>query len=234
MPVKIIDMKRNVVIVAGGKGIRMGSTIPKQFIPIGCGINIRPILMHTMSLFSDITDKIILVLPKEHISYWEKLCDYYKFECKHTISVGGESRFHSVLSGLEHTDEGAIVAIHDAVRPFLSRGLILKLFDCAEKNGSAVPYTDMIDSIRSADKERKMSFVVNRNDYVCIQTPQVFQHKLIKDAYSVEFKDSFTDDASVYEYSSGKSVCLVEGERGNMKITTAIDLEIAKLLITKK
>lgn len=225
-------MKKNVVIVAGGKGLRMGSDIPKQFIPIGCGVEKKPILMYTIGLFCDIVDKIILVLPENHISYWKELCCKYNFNCKHTISIGGETRFHSVLSGLTHTDKDSLVAIHDAVRPFLSKDLINKLFDCAAIDGSAVPYTEMIDSIRTVDKKSGKSRVVNRNDYVCIQTPQVFQHKLINEAYLTEFRPSFTDDASVYEYSLGREVCLVEGERKNIKITNSLDLDIANMFLT--
>lgn len=226
-------MRKNVVIVAGGKGLRMGKDIPKQFIPIGFEANKKPILMHTIELFSDIVDKIILVLPEAHLSYWDELCKLYNFNCNHTISIGGETRFHSVSSGLKHTDEGSLVAIHDAVRPFVSKRLILKLFECAKFNDSAIPYISVIDSLRSVDEYMDKSSIVDRNRYVCIQTPQVFKQDIITQAYKTDFDSSFTDDASVYEFSTGKFVSLVEGERKNIKITTSLDLDIAELFVKK-
>lgn len=218
--------KKHVVIVAGGKGLRMGSDLPKQFIPIG-GL---PVLMHTIRNFFDYDNQIniILVLPLSHRSYWENLCAEYKFDIVHTIATGGETRFHSVKNGLSFVDEG-IVAVQDGVRPFASIQMIARCFDSATHYGAVIPVIDSTDSLREMlDGER--SRIVDRSKIRLVQTPQVFSAELLKKAYQTEFKDTFTDDASVVE-AMGENIHLVQGEVTNIKITTPLDLKIGELIV---
>lgn len=217
---------KNVVIVAGGKGLRLGGEIPKQFLPIG-GI---PILMRTIKIFYqyDNSIKIIVVLPKDHFAYWKELCQQYNFTISHEIVDGGETRFHSVKNGLSLATDG-LVGIHDAARPFTSIELIKRSFDSAKEHGSAIPIIDLVDSLRKIGGDGT-SYIVDRSAYKMVQTPQVFDVEILKTAYQSDFDPSFTDDASVVE-STGKSVYLVGGERNNIKITTSFDLVLAKTIL---
>lgn len=219
-------IKQNVIIVAGGKGLRMGTDIPKQFIPV-MGL---PVLMHTIRNFHDYNPEIniVLVLPTSHQNYWEELKSEYNFTIPHHLANGGETRFHSVKNGLEFVDEG-ITAVQDGVRPFASKTLIARCFEEATKNQNAVPAIPSKDSLRII-YGRDDNQIIDRNKIVCIQTPQVFDTKLLKRAYKTPFEVFFTDDASVVEHA-GHSINLVTGEEQNIKITTPIDLQIAELLI---
>lgn len=220
-------MKKHAIIVAGGTGKRMGTEIPKQFLKLGS----KPVLMHTIEKFKkyDSEIEIILVLPKHQFEYWEMLCEDFKFEIKHTIVEGGEKRFFSVKNGLSAIDDNeGIVAIHDGVRPCVSRETIDACFQLAAEKGNAIPYFNVQDSIRVIEDDK--SSIVNRSKYKIIQTPQVFDLKSIKDAYNCEFLESFTDDASVYE-RAGHKINLVLGNKENIKITHPTDLRIAELFI---
>lgn len=219
-------MKKSVLIVAGGKGLRMGGEIPKQFLPIGG----KPVLMRTIEAFYqyDSSLDIILVLPREQQEYWSKLCKEYSFDISCKVADGGETRFHSVKNGLELVEEG-LVGVHDGVRPFVSREVITRCFDVAEKEHAVIPIVGMIETVRHIGADGK-SITVNRDDYKLVQTPQVFSVPLLKKAYNQPYSSLFTDDASVVE-ALGETVRLVEGNRENIKLTTPFDLKIAEALL---
>jgi len=217
------------LIVAGGKGLRMGNDLPKQFIELAG----KPVLMRTIEAFYnfDKSISIILVLPDQHKTYWKNLCDKFNFQIKHQVADGGETRFDSVKNGLALTGESGLVAIHDGVRPLVSDVVINDCYIAAEKFGAALPVVAVIDSMRVTTDDA--SLAVNREKYRLVQTPQVFEIGLIKRAYqNVSHKD-FTDDATVAE-SIGHKIKLVQGSRENIKITTPLDLIIAEAIINQK
>lgn len=218
----------NVIIVAGGKGLRMGVDLPKQFIALE-GL---PVLMRTINAFYqfDQSINIVVVLPTSYRDYWLALCKEYNFCIHHVIAEGGETRFHSVKNGLEFISKG-LVAVHDAARPFISKHLIAKIFETAQQYGAVIPVTDVTDSLRvlTGDSSSK---IVDRSAYRLVQTPQVFDVDLLKSAYDIGFRNEFTDDASVVE-ALGKEIYLVEGEKTNIKITTPFDLELSKIILKK-
>ncbi len=223
-------MKKNVIIVAGGKGLRMGNDLPKQFIPIGG----KPVLMRTIEAFYrfDQDINIILVLPLSHQDYWKSLCEEYNFSIEHTIANGGETRFHSVKNGLALVTNG-LVGVQDGVRPFGSVEMIKRCFDAAEEEyPGVIPVIDSTDSLREVVDEDK-SRIVDRSKIRLVQTPQVFDVNVLKKAYQTDFKETFTDDASVVE-AMGVNVHLVKGEVTNIKITTPLDLKIGELIIRDK
>ena len=212
------------IIVAGGKGERMQTEIPKQFIEIQG----KPILMHSLEAFMRYDDavQLIVVLPLLQFGFWGELCKKHGFNLPHQIVAGGETRFHSVKNGLDIIKTPALIAVHDAVRPLVSVDTITRCFNKAEKYGTAVPVVDLVDSIRQITENGSQS--VNRSAYKLVQTPQVFDAKLLKEAYNQDFSAFFTDDASVVE-AMGKEIHLVEGNRENIKITTLFDLEMAAM-----
>lgn len=216
----------NVIIVAGGKGLRMGGELPKQFIEIGG----KPILMHTIDTFFrfDSWIRIILVLPESHREYWQDLCQKYNYDVPHVVTTGGETRFHSVKNGLALVDDG-LVAVHDGARPFASEELIGRCFLAARDNAAAIPIVDATDSLRQIQEDGK-SRIIDRSKIKQVQTPQVFSVELLKKAYEQEFSNVFTDDASVVE-TLGQEIKLVQGEITNIKVTTPIDLKIGELIL---
>ena len=214
-------MRNAVIIVAGGKGLRMGGDIPKQFLVVDG----MPILMHTISRFAewDGTMEIVVVLPESQQQYWRELCQEYGFDIRHTIATGGKERFHSVKNGLAVVPaECGLVAVHDGVRPYVSHETIARCFDAAGRYGAAVPVTPVVETIRHIGPDGR-SITVPRADYRLVQTPQVFRTDLLRRAYEQEFTTAFTDDASVVE-AMGIEVTLVEGNRENIKITTPADM----------
>lgn len=220
-------MKKYAIIVAGGKGLRMGGDLPKQFIPV----QERPVLMRTLDAFhaSDASIQLILVLPRDHQTYWRELCSQYHFIVPHQIADGGTTRFHSVLSGLSFVKESeALVAVHDGVRPFVSREVIEQCYTDAEVHGAAIPVVPVVETVRHLLENT--SETVDRNAYRLVQTPQTFRASLLRKAYEQPFRDTFTDDASVVE-AMGCAVHLVDGNRENIKLTTPYDLIVAKALI---
>lgn len=220
-------MKKHIIIVAGGKGLRMGGEIPKQFLPIG-GI---PVLMRTIEAFYsyDSSIHIILVLPVSQQAYWKELCETYRFALKHDVADGGETRFHSVKNGLALVDGDGWVGVHDGVRPFVSKEVVAKCYSAAIEKKAVVPVIDVVETVRFLTDGG--SETVPRSKYKLVQTPQVFDIKLLKEAYNQKFSDSFTDDASVVE-AMGYTVFLVEGNRENIKLTTPFDLKIAEVLVS--
>ncbi len=218
-------MKRYVIIVAGGSGQRMESSIPKQFLTIDNEI----ILMMSIKSFYkfDSSIKLIVALPKNQIVVWKELCNKHNFNIQHTVIIGGQTRFHSVKNALTKIDSEGIVAIHDGVRPLVSQNTIKKTFEKALSDGNAIPYVDLVDSLRYVDFE--INIPVNRDKHKTIQTPQVFSSSLIIKAYEQEWEESFTDDASVVE-KLGHKINLIKGNKENIKITSQVDLKIAEVL----
>ncbi|MDE5783943.1 MAG: 2-C-methyl-D-erythritol 4-phosphate cytidylyltransferase [Prevotella sp.] len=214
-----------VIIVAGGKGLRMGGEIPKQFLPIG-GI---PVLMRTMMRFREYSDdlNIILVLPKAQQDYWRELCEKHNFTIEYQLADGGKTRFHSVQNGLALVPDDAqgVVGVHDGVRPFVTVEVIHACYETARSQKAAIPVTPVVETLRQMEKGN-----VYRADYRLVQTPQTFDIQLLKAANRQPYTETFTDDASVVE-AYGHPVAMVDGNRENIKITTPFDLKIAEILI---
>lgn len=243
------------IVLAGGKGLRMGSDIPKQFLPIDG----MPVLMHTIRRFRAYSDElnIILVLPKEQHDYWAELCRQYHFEERYMVTTGGATRFHSIQNGLKLIPDDAegVVAVHDGVRPFPSLEVIGRCFEAARTSGAAIPVVPVVETLRqilptqdpaapipatmpsqgsvSRCVTAPLSVTVPRSDYRLVQTPQAFDIQLHKQAYRQPYSDSFTDDASVVEHF-GHAITLVEGNRENIKITTPFDLIVAEALVSSQ
>ncbi len=217
-----------IIIVAGGKGLRMGSDVPKQFLPIGG----RPVLMRTLERFREYSNdlKIILVLPEAQQAYWYQLCKEYHFSVEYTLANGGQTRFHSVKNGLAKIPDNAqgVVGVHDGVRPFPSIDVINKCYVTARTAKAVIPVIPVVETIRQIEGDTSMT--VPRDTYRLVQTPQTFDIQLLKAANRQPYSEGFTDDASVVE-SYGQHITLVEGNRENIKITTPYDLKIAEVLI---
>lgn len=224
-----MNKERYAIIVAGGRGLRMGGELPKQFLPLSG----KPVLMRTLELFEGEVSRIILVLPEDHIPFWKELCQRYHFTLPHTVALGGETRFHSVRSGLSHLPQAGLVAVHDGVRPLASRALIRRSFEEAERSGAALPACPVTDSLRLHQEEGK-SEAVDRSRYMAVQTPQTFDLGRLQQAYEQAYSPLFTDDASVYEAASLGSITLIDGEETNIKLTTPRDLLLAELLLREK
>ena len=216
-----------VLIVAGGKGLRMGTELPKQFLPIGG----RPVLMRTVEAFYSYDPDmcIVLVLPESQQDYWQHLCVEHGFKVPHVVANGGETRFHSVKNGLAFVQEAGVVGVHDGVRPFVSRDVIARCYDLALTEKAVVPVVKVVETVRQLMPDGT-SRTMDRERYRLVQTPQVFDAALLKQAYGQPYTPSFTDDASVVE-AYGASICLTEGNRENIKITTPFDLKVAEALL---
>lgn len=217
-----------VIIVAGGKGLRMGGDIPKQFI----AVNGKPVLMRTIERFREYSESlhIILVLPKAQQEYWQSLCREYHFTVSHEIADGGETRFHSVQNGLRMIPDDAtgVVGVHDGVRPFVSTDVIQRCYDTARTAKAVIPVAPVVETLRHIHADGSGENVL-RSNYRLVQTPQTFDIQLLKQANKQPYSESFTDDASVVE-GIGQQVTMVDGNRENIKITTPFDLIIAKSL----
>lgn len=221
-------MEKYVIIVAGGKGLRMGGDIPKQFVPI----NGMPVLMRTIEAFYayDPQINIILVLPSAHQAYWKGLCEEYHFSIPYQLANGGETRFHSVKNGLALIPStGGVVGVHDGVRPFVAQSVIKECYEQAAQLQAVVPVTEVLETVRYI-REDGGSETVPRDRYKLVQTPQVFTVDLLKKAYAQEYIPLFTDDASVVEHC-GATVHLVKGNIENIKLTTPFDLKVAEALL---
>ena len=220
-------MDSHVIIVAGGEGSRMKSALPKQFLLL----NQVPVIIRTILQFHDAMPDagIVVVLPEDHMEYWTSLIEKFKFNVPVKISAGGSTRFASVKNGLERSGEG-IIGVHDAVRPLVSKDLINRCFDAARDFGSAIPVTEVTDTIRLLEEDS--SITLDRKRLRKVQTPQCFRSDIIKNAYSRAFSNEFTDCASVVE-AAGIPIQLVEGDPVNFKITYPFDLFLAELMIKK-
>jgi 2-C-methyl-D-erythritol 4-phosphate cytidylyltransferase len=224
-----MNNKEYALIVAGGKGTRIKSNIPKQFL----GLNGLPILIHTLNAFyrysKDIT--IILVLPEDDFELWKEQCDLHNFHKPIVLQKGGDTRFQSVKNGLDRIDDDGLVAIHDGVRPLVSEDIIAASFRLAAVHGSAVAAVRLKESLRITDQDTTKA--VDRSRFRLIQTPQTFRVDLIRQAYQHKKDPSLTDDASVAEMA-GHTISLFEGSYENIKITTQEDLIVAEALLKSR
>lgn len=219
-------MDTYIIIVAGGKGTRMESEIPKQFHLI----NGKPLVMHTFDAFSTFYGKatFLLVLPELEIGRWKHLCAEFSFDLQHQIVEGGPTRFHSVKNALSLVPDKSMVLIHDAVRPLVDEKTIMNCIRTAKVHGNAIPVIDLKQSIRKVEKA--LSHSVDRTHYKIVQTPQVFQSQGIKKAYMQMYHERFTDDASVLE-NMGVQLRIVQGNDDNIKITRPGDLGYAEFIL---
>jgi 2-C-methyl-D-erythritol 4-phosphate cytidylyltransferase len=221
-------MKKYAVIVAGGTGSRMNSNVPKQFMLL----KNKPVLFYTLDTFlrayEDIN--IILVLPEEHVASGQEIIDAWFDYKRIKITVGGRTRFHSVQSGLLLVEEESIVFVHDAVRCLLTTGLIQRCYDAALEFGAAIPVVDCNDSVRIVSTEGNEA--LERRLIKLVQTPQVFLSTILQPAYNIDYKDKYTDEATVVE-AFGMKVKLVEGEENNIKITRPIDIVLAEKIMNE-
>ncbi len=221
----ILKLTEHALIVAGGKGTRIKSVLPKQFIEL----NGKPILLHTLEAFIRYSPsiRIVLVLPEDDFETWRSICKKFEFNYSVTLQKGGETRFQSVKNGLQNIAEG-LVAIHDGVRPLVSEDIIGASFRLAAIHKCAIAAVRLKESIRMTDQDNTKA--VDRSRFRLIQTPQTFDVSLIKKAYEQKEDNSFTDDASVAE-RAGNIISLFEGSYENIKITTQEDLIVAKALM---
>jgi 2-C-methyl-D-erythritol 4-phosphate cytidylyltransferase len=219
-------MKKVAVIVAGGSGTRMNNAVPKQFLLL----NGKPVLYYTLNTFlQSYTDmEVILVLPEEHVAAGQEIIDAFFDYNRIQITVGGRTRFHSVQKGLQLITEESIVFVHDAVRCLLTTNLIQRCYEAATEFGSAIPVTDAKDSIRMITDEDNVA--LERSLIKIVQTPQTFHSKILLPAFNIDYKDKFTDEATVVE-AFGLKVHLVPGEDTNIKITMPADLLLAEQII---
>lgn len=225
-------MHRNTygIFVAGGTGTRMGGELPKQFIELEG----RPILQRTIERFLEAEPdlKVITVLPRTHFRTWKDLCAVHSFHCPQTLAAGGLTRFHSVQNALRKVPDGAIVAIHDGVRPLISADLVRRMLDRMQEGGcrALLPVVPVVDTLRSTDPDLPDP---DRSRTVAVQTPQIFLSEDIKAAYTQAYDLSFTDDASVAAHK-GIPLTFEPGERFNLKITTPEDLVFAEAILTRR
>ncbi len=219
-------MKKIALIVAAGNGSRMNSDIPKQFLLL----KNKPVLYYSIKAFLDAYDdvEIILVLPAEHIAKGQEIIDGYFDSSKFKITAGGRTRFHSVQKGLSLIKEEAVIFVHDGVRCLVTSDLIRKCYKSALEFGTAIPSVECRDSLRMITKNGNK--IVDRNKIKLVQTPQTFHSKILLPAFEIDYKDQFTDEASVVE-AFGLKINLIEGEINNIKITTPQDMELASLLL---
>lgn len=222
-------MEKVAVIVAGGMGRRMQSPVPKQFMMLAG----KPVIFYSVDIFLqyDPTMEIILALPENNVSSWENLCDHFHIHPPVKIAPGGDTRFHSVKSALRWVSASKLVAVHDAVRPLVAMETIARVFTAAESSGAAIPVIPPAESLRRVNQNE--SVPVDRNEYVLVQTPQVFHSDILLKAYQQEYDPAFTDDASVVQ-KAGFPITLVEGSPENLKITSPADLKMAEFLLQEK
>ena len=225
-----------IIITAGGVGRRMGGNTAKQFLELEG----KPVLLRTIEMFRNAFPKanIILTLPQEYKEYWRNYCFENNLWFRHIVVSGGITRFHSVKNALEHVPNGAVVAVHDGVRPFVPQKMLVSLLGynfAAEKVAGVIPVMPSIESMRirtyGEDGMPDGSRTVNRDEYMFVQTPQVFDSTILKECYKKAYSPTFTDDASVVE-SSGYKVATSEGSRFNIKLTTPEDLVMARIFLS--
>ena len=226
--------RKYVIIMAAGSGPRMGAEVPKQFIELGG----KAVLQRTIEVFLKAVPeiKVVTVLPDNHIEYWRNYCLEHNFTCPQVLVKGGFTRFHSVQNALAKIPDGALVAVHDGVRPLASVQFIKDMFEKAEEVPALIPVLPCVDTMRVLRKSGDMlepmpGASADRSVLYGVQTPQIFQSEILKSAYAQAYDTSFTDDASVVE-KYGKNLSFVIGERFNIKITTQDDLVLAKAIMS--
>ena len=223
-----------IIIVAGGSGSRAGGARPKQFRFLGG----MPVLARTINTFAAALPgaEIVAVLPEQHIGFWKNLSARFDV-AEHKIVAGGAERFHSVRNGLAAlTSDPGLIAVQDGVRPLGSIAMIRRVAEAAARHGAAVPVVEPVDSFRETDADEAgnvASHIVDRRFLRIVQTPQIFRSDILRRAYEAEYRAEFTDDASVVE-AIGQTVCLAEGERENLKLTTPGDFVVAEALIAAR
>ena len=220
-------MRTIAIIVAGGSGTRFGAELPKQFLELGG----KPVLMRTISAFGGGFSDVIVTLPEGQMALWRELCERYGFAVPHRVVAGGETRWHSVKNALDSIGDISdvdIIAVHDGVRPLVTAEVISRTVDAARRDGAAIPVVMLNDSVRQVEKGA--SHALDRSTLRAVQTPQVFDARVLMAAYGQPFESTFTDDASVVE-RAGHSVTLVEGDPQNLKITRPMDLALAEYLL---
>ena len=230
--------KKYVVIMAAGSGSRMGAQLPKQFLELDGKVILRRTIEVFLEACPDVS--VITVLPKQYLDYWRDYCYNNNFICPQILVAGGITRFHSVRNALQRVPEGALVAIHDGVRPLVSTRLVKDMFEKAETVQALIPVIPCVDTMKVLQKKRwddgseTLSAIqgqgIDRSILYGAQTPQIFHSELLKNAYTQAFDTSFTDDASVVE-RYGKSLSYLIGERLNIKITTTEDLTLAEAVL---
>jgi 2-C-methyl-D-erythritol 4-phosphate cytidylyltransferase len=220
-------MKKYVVIVAGGQGIRMKDVLPKQFMALAG----KPVLMHTLSRFNFPDVERILVMNSNYIQQWADLCKEYNFIVSHRVVQGGNTRAESVFNGLSGLLEESLVAVHDAVRPLVSEALINFLFEEASVKGSAIPVIPLKDTLRELSENG--SITVSRERYRAVQTPQVFHTGKLIAAFNISDYRNYTDEASLFQ-ASGNAIHLVDGEENNLKLTVPADMLMAEAYLKGK
>ena len=228
-----MDRKKYLVVTAGGSGTRMGASLPKQFLDLGG----RAVLQMTLERFMDACPdiKVITVLPEAHIAWWRRYCRDRNFNCPQRLVSGGFTRFHSVKNALDYVPNGVVVAVHDAVRPLLSTGLIRAMFERMETVRALIPVVPSVDTLTVLDKDPDGTLhdageEVDRSRIYGAQTPQMFRSEDLKAAYGQGFDLSFTDDASVAR-KYGIPLSYIAGERNNIKLTTREDLSLAEAIL---
>ena len=219
-------MQHSTIIVAGGSGKRMGTSIPKQFLLLKG----KPLLCWTIDAFRSYEAgmRIVLVLPEAQIPIWKSLCIGHGFLTEHDVVAGGEERFHSVQNGLAIIEAGGLVAVHDGVRPLVSAALIARCFAAAEVLGSGIPVVPISSSVRHV--EGPTNKAVDRSQLRAVQTPQCFHVDRLRKAFEPPYDPAFTDEATLVE-RLGDTVHLVDGEETNIKVTTPVDMQVASLLM---
>jgi 2-C-methyl-D-erythritol 4-phosphate cytidylyltransferase len=222
-------MEKFAVIVAAGSGSRMREATPKQFLML----NKKPVLYYTLhaflKAFADI--QIILVLPEDHMSIGQEIIDAYFDSDQIKVTTGGSTRFQSVKNGLDLIKSDAIIFVHDGVRCLVTENLIHRCYAEAVNSGTAIPVIVSKDSVRVVNEEG--SDAIDRNKVMLVQTPQTFHSRILLPAFQIDYKENFTDEATVIE-ASGLKVTLVEGEENNIKITRPIDLLIAEKILNER
>jgi len=222
-------MKKYAIIVAGGSGIRMGGNLPKQFMLL----RDKPVLYYTLKTFIEAYDdlQVILVLPMDYTDMGQEIIDAFFDKDRIRITAGGDTRFQSVKNGLALVGEESVVFVHDGVRCLLTKELIHRCYQQAVETGTAIPAIPSKDSIRLITEEGNAAY--DRNRVMLIQTPQTFHSKIIVPAFQIDYKDKFTDEATVAE-AYGMKVSLVEGEETNIKITRPVDLLLAEQILAER
>ena len=233
-----MSRKKYAIIMAAGSGTRMGAELPKQFIELEG----KAILQMTIEVFLKACPgvNIITVLPESHMEYWRQYCLDRNFICPQVLVKGGITRFHSVRNALEKVPDGAVVAVHDAVRPLVTEAFVRTMFEKAETTSALIPVIPCVDTMKVLEMKKingeetlvtKEGQAVDRSVLYAAQTPQIFHSEMLKEAYGQAFDTAFTDDASVV-LKYGKNLSYLIGERFNIKLTTQDDLVLAKAILS--
>ena len=229
-----MERRRYVIVMAAGSGTRMGGSLPKQFLEIGG----KAILQKTIEVFLEACPgiSVVTVRKSDYIQYWRDYCLKHNFTCPQTIVAGGFTRFHSVRNALEKIPEGAVVAVHDGVRPLVTASLVREMFENVAEIPALIPVVPCVDTLKVLQKDGDElrtveGAVADRSVLYAAQTPQIFHSELLKSAYSMAYDTMFTDDASVVQ-KYGKSLSYTMGERLNIKITTQEDLLLARAVMS--